>query len=295
MMSNKIQPYFRKIDRREHLEEVEKLLGAPKITVGIDNDHEGQKRLSNIKVATINTCGSKSVIRKINNRDVRIDKAREIENMVQKEKIDAILTQELRSGSWEKQFRSKPRIYESQSMNVKNQGGRASVVIFNNEWEISENIFKGRDVVAIKIKKPSEILLISVYIHPANFPRAQRSLQEIKKIIESCDGGYNLIIGGDFNSVETSQPHDVQPPGNDKYERLREKINIMKVSHNLMDPLSIIRKRSPEEYITRWDPVRPGKGRRLDKFYLSAAIIAEKEVDVVNYPFWSVSDHYPVI
>ncbi len=288
-----INHFFKIVDRREHLEWAEQQLQAARVQA--DSAPAAPiGEVGSLRIATINTCGTKSISRTVNLKKNAVEKAPTLEAFAKSEKLDAILVQELRSGSWKDKMKIKPRIFESNAIGEKHEGGRAGIIVFNQTWELSPVVFAGRDTVAVAVLKPHQFLLISIYLPPNNYPRAQRALEEVRKLVGRHQGA-KIIMGGDLNSTESVEAFDAQPPGQKVYDRLREPITKLRETINVLDPITIVRNKAPIEYITRWDPSRPGKGRRLDKFYITASVLAEQDVSVWNYPYLGISDHYPVI
>src|SRR4051812_44993487 len=88
------------------------------------------------RILSINTNGTRKTERKTTFGSLQGAKVEALKETSKKLKLDAILTQELRAGSWTGQFPKGVRIFESNKMNVKHEGGRAAVIIINDRWEI---------------------------------------------------------------------------------------------------------------------------------------------------------------
>ncbi len=234
---SKIDQFFRKIDRREYIERIEIQLQDTREPQLTHPQIQSEEELGTMRIATINTCGTQSLTRMINQKKISLEKAPAIEGFVKSENIDALLVQELRSGTWKDKFKTKPRLFESKMTGQNREGGRAAIIIFNHTWEISPVVYAGRDVVAVWVVKPRTFLLVSVYLAPNNFPRAQKALSEIKRL-KNHQQELKIIIGGDFNSTETSEGFDIQPPGQQIYDRLKEPIAQLREDLNLTDPVN---------------------------------------------------------
>ena len=78
--------------------------------------------LASLRIASINTNGTQKVVKKYTAGAMTNSKAKALEIAVKKLKLDAVFTQELRTGSWSGKLPGELRVYESLRANLKARG-----------------------------------------------------------------------------------------------------------------------------------------------------------------------------
>ena len=166
--------------------------------------NEAGKGRSQARILSVNTNGTHSSDKILKGNTLKVSKAKSLQQTVKKLEIDAILQQEVRTGSWVGQFPNSVRIYESKKANVPNEGGRSSILIFNSEWIVnSDDVIRSRDVVIVPCKiSDRRVLLVSMYVHH-DVNRAETAFDFASKQIALHDK-LDVIIGGDWNCVTSS-------------------------------------------------------------------------------------------